>query len=121
MKKIIWVSMFFSFLVTFSTSCVSLSEEEKKFAESGQVTEVKSPGKAMALSILPGVGSLYLASEKDKLSQAKNHTLGGVAMVNWATWPVSILWSVPQAYVDAKRINIQESYYAAQQAKLTKN
>jgi len=120
MNKIIKALSIFSFLVICSTSCVSLTEEEKNFAASGKVTEVKSPVKAVTLSILPGAGTLYLASDKNKPSGRKNHTLGGMAMVNWATWPVSILWSMPQSYIDANRINIQESHYAYKQTQLSR-
>ena len=120
MNNIIRVLTLFSLSVIFASSCVSLTEEEKKFAASGKVTEVKSPAKAATLSILPGAGTLYLASEKDKPSGSKNHSLGGMAIVNWATWPVSIIWSMPQSYIDAKRINIKEAHYAHKQTQISK-
>lgn len=98
----------FALLALFiSSSCVSVSEEEARLAEGKEVVQAKSPAMAAGLSILPGVGNLYLASETP--SGEKNHELGVAAIVNWATWPVSILWSVPQAYKDAESINIKET------------
>ena len=89
------------------TGCVSLTEEQKSYA--GEIQEYKSPSKAAGLALLPGVGNLYLSTGKELPSQKNNHMQGALAIVNWATWPVSIVWSVPQAYIDAERINIQES------------
>ena len=96
-------------LAFFFASCVSLTDRQQAYQ--GEIKEYKSPSKAMSLAFLPGVSNLYLASGKDRPSQTKEHMLGAAAIANWATWPVSILWAVPQAYIDAKRINIQESIY----------
>ena len=88
-----------------------LTENEKKLAAQKEITEVKSPTLAAGLSLLPGVGTLYLASDKGKSSKVKDHNLGTLAMVNYLTWPASILWAVPQSYIDAQRINIKETLY----------
>ena len=96
-------------LALFFTSCVSLTDKQQAYT--GEVTEYKSASKAASLALLPGVSNIYLASDKGRPSQRKDHTLGAAAIANWVTWPVSILWAVPQAYIDAKRINIQETMY----------
>ena len=89
-----------------SQSCVSVSEEEYRLAEGQTIIEKKSPAMATSLSVLPGVGNLYKAS--DEPSVPKNHELGMTAVFYWATWPVSILWALPQSYIDAQNINIKK-------------
>ena len=97
-------------LLIFS-SCVSVSEHQQNVARDINIKEIKSPALAATLSILPGVGNLYLADVKNNPSKQRQHSLGLTAVGNWLTWPVSILWAVPQSYVDAQRINVIESVY----------
>ena len=103
--------LFSLILLLFVCSCVSISEEERKLAEGKEIFESKSPALAAGLSFLPGVGTLYLASEGGRPSKQKDHDLGTLAIINWVTWPASILWAVPQSFIDAKRINIKESLF----------
>lgn len=70
-----------------------------------QEEERKSPGVAGALNLLPGFGNFYLASGTDESGQ----WLYG--FLNLLTWPVSILWGVPEAVVDAGNINKREMVY----------
>lgn len=89
----------------FFVSCVTLTEKEKSFAKVHEITKHKSPATAAGLSLLPGVGNLYLATGGGR----KNDTLRAIAMLNWVSWPASVIWAVPQAYIDAGRINIRVS------------
>ena len=55
---------------------------------------------AAVLNALPGFGSFYLASGTEG---HPSHYLSGA--VNFLLWPVSVVWAVPEAYIDAGRIN----------------
>jgi len=65
-----------------------------------------SPAGAGALNILPGFGNFYLAAGNGGDS---THYLYGT--LNLLTWPISILWGIPEAAVDANRINERELIY----------
>ena len=65
-----------------------------------------SPAGAGALNLLPGFGNFYLASGNGGDS---SHYLYGA--LNLLTWPISILWGVPEAAVDAGNINKREMLY----------
>ena len=65
-----------------------------------------SPAGAGALNLLPGFGNFYLASGNGGDS---SHYLYGA--VNLLLWPVSILWGIPEAAVDAGKINEREMLY----------
>jgi len=60
----------------------------------------KDPEMAGVLNLLPGVGNLYLKQ-------------WGPFLGNLLLWPISPVWGVPQAYIDANTINKQETlvYY----------
>ncbi|MFH1492503.1 MAG: hypothetical protein ABIE81_04110 [Candidatus Omnitrophota bacterium] len=58
----------------------------------------KDPTMAAVLNILPGFGNLYLEQ-------------WGPFIGNLLFWPLSVVWGVPQAAIDAKSINIQETLY----------
>lgn len=53
-----------------------------------------------------GFGNFYLASGNGADS---SHWLYG--LLNLLTWPLSILWGVPEAAIDANRINEREMIY----------
>ena len=55
---------------------------------------------AAVLNALPGFGSFYLASGTEG---HPSHFLSGAA--NFLLWPISVVWAVPEAYIDAGRIN----------------
>ncbi|MBQ8750040.1 MAG: hypothetical protein IJZ30_00180 [Alphaproteobacteria bacterium] len=65
-----------------------------------------SPVSAGLLNLLPGVGNFYLASGNGAQSE---HVLYGT--LNLLTWPISILWGVPEAAIDANVINQRELIY----------
>lgn len=65
-----------------------------------------NPGAAGALNLLPGIGNFYLASGNGGDS---SHWLYGC--LNLITWPFSILWGIPEAAIDANRINERELIY----------
>ena len=65
-----------------------------------------SPVGAGLLNILPGFGNFYLASGNGGDS---NHYLYG--FLNLLTWPLSVVWGIPEAAVDAGRINERELIY----------
>jgi hypothetical protein len=66
---------------------------------------VKHPAAAGALNILPGFGNFYLAVGTDEGEQ----WLYG--FLNLLTWPVSVIWGVPEAALDANTINKKETIY----------
>ena len=65
-----------------------------------------SPAGAALLNILPGFGNFYLASGNGGDS---SHYLYGT--LNLLAWPISVLWGVPEAAIDAKKINERELVY----------
>jgi hypothetical protein len=96
------------------SSCTHLTHQEETqwkhlkdlgVKESDQ-NAVANPGTAGALNILPGVGNFYLASGNGGDS---GHWIYGA--LNLLTWPVSIIWGVPEAAIDAGTINKREILY----------
>lgn len=65
-----------------------------------------SPAGAGALNLLPGFGNFYLASGNGGDS---SHYLYGT--LNLLFWPLSIAWGVPEAAIDANKINEREMLY----------
>ena len=65
-----------------------------------------NPGAAAILNILPGVGNFYLGSGRSAQSE---HILYGV--MNLLFWPLSIVWGLPEAAIDANNINKREMLY----------
>lgn len=61
---------------------------------------------AGALNLLPGFGNFYLASGN---AGDSSHYLYG--FLNLLAWPISILWGVPEAAIDANKINEREMLY----------
>lgn len=65
-----------------------------------------NPAGAGALNLLPGFGNFYLASGNGGDS---SHYLYG--FLNLLSWPISIIWGIPEAAIDANRINERELIY----------
>lgn len=65
-----------------------------------------SPAGAGALNLLPGFGNFYLASGN---GGDGSHYLYG--FLNLLTWPISVVWGIPEAAIDANRINERELIY----------
>jgi len=101
-------------LLLVQISCTHLNKSEKedlKELKSYGIREsdeekVAKPALAGGLNILPGIGNFYLASGNGGESA---HYLYGT--LNLLTWPLSIIWGVPQAIIDANTINQRELVY----------
>ena len=65
-----------------------------------------SPAAAGLLNILPGFGNFYLAMGNG--GQSEYYTYG---FLNLLTWPISIIWGIPEAAIDANTINKREMIY----------
>lgn len=108
MKKI----AIFTLAASITSGCVSLSpsdasklNELRSVGISEEAVTKKSPAAAGALNLLPGVGNFYLATGTREGSQ---WTYG---FLNLLFWPLSIVWAIPQAAVDAQTINKMETVY----------
>lgn len=108
MRKLILVSL--SFLLF---SCTHLTNKEqaelrelKNYGIKENDYQVANPALAGGLNLLPGFGNFYLASGNGADS---NHWVFGA--LNLLTWPFSILWGVPEGFVDANSINKRELIY----------
>lgn len=77
---------------------IALNEIEAQGYSPTTVQEV-SPTAAGLLSILPGGGEFYIAASTD------DDRFWWYGAGNLITWPLSILWGVPQSSTDANRIN----------------
>ncbi len=91
------------------SGCASVRPESKSILEDARrrglpenKVEQANPVVAGGLNILPGIGNIYLAINTDE--KTTNWVL---FPVNLLTWPVSILWGVPQAAIDANTANRQ--------------
>lgn len=72
----------------------------------GNFEKPAEPIVAGALNILPGIGNFYLA-----MGNASDSNHGIYGFLNLLTWPFSIIWGVPEAAIDAKKINERELLY----------
>ena len=112
MKKIVIVSFL---LLNACTSLTGADEVKLRQLQAqgvtldhtvGYYTKPASAGAAAALNLLPGIGNFYLAAGNGGQS---SHWLYG--FLNLITWPISIVWGVPEAAVDANTINKKEMVY----------
>jgi len=88
--------------------CTTLTSYEKQqwgAASAAGVQKVKvcSPGAAAGLNLIAGLGNVYLAGKTENAGE-----LGWWAL-NFLTWPLSILWAVPDGAISADNINIRET------------
>lgn len=72
----------------------------------GNFEKPASPLTAGLLNILPGVGNFYLSAGD---GGDGDHVLYG--LLNLLTWPISIIWGIPEAAIDAGTINEREMLY----------
>ena len=87
--------------------CASMASYEKaKYMELKReldyaglpIMEEKEPVLAGVLNLLPGIGNAYLEQ-------------WGPFVGNLLFWPISPIWAVPQAVIDANTINKKETLY----------
>lgn len=112
MKKVIIAG------VMLLSACTSLTYQEKSTLRElkaqgitvdtpvGQWKAPANPGAAGGLNLLPGIGNFYLAT--GNAGQSEQYLYGAL---NLLTWPLSILWGIPEGIVDANRINERELIY----------
>lgn len=114
MKK----SIITGIMVICLSACTTLTHQEKNTLYSlkaqgitidkpaGNWEPPASSGSAGALNLLPGIGNFYLASGNG--GDSSQYLYG---FLNLLTWPISILWGIPEASIDANRINEREMIY----------
>lgn len=102
----------------FLSACTSLTYQEKITLRelkghgitvdtpAGNWERPASPLAASLLNLLPGIGNFYLAA--GDAGQSEQYIYG---TLNLLTWPISILWGVPEGAVDANKINERELVY----------
>ncbi|MCE5230902.1 hypothetical protein LLG95_15095 [bacterium] len=100
------------FVLLSSSGCISLSRTEKTtlrelktYGIAETDVKAKNPGAAGALNILPGFGNFYLAIGTDESEQWI------VGFMNLLFWPISIVWGIPEAAIDANTLNSRETVY----------
>ncbi|MBS4773072.1 MAG: hypothetical protein KHX55_02210 [Proteobacteria bacterium] len=108
----------FILLLALTAACTTLTKQEQNELRNlkaqgvtvdrpaGSFERPANPGAAGALNLLPGIGNFYLASGNGGDSL---HWLYGC--LNLITWPISILWGIPEAAIDANRVNERELIY----------
>ena len=107
MKKII------SLFCVVLCGCVSLSSTEKmvlrelkEYGIKENTDTVANPVVAGVLNVLPGIGNFYLG-----MGEGAETGQCAIGVLNFLLWPVSVLWGVPQAIIDANTINKKETVY----------
>lgn len=111
-------------LAVLLSGCVSLSHQEKvtlrKLQQKGIEANVSangwekpaSPFLAGFLNVLPGFGNFYLGT-----GAAADGIQWAYGLGNLLLWPISVVWGVPQAYIDAKTLNERDLVFFYQYAK----
>ena len=94
------------------SGCISLARSEREdlrvIRDAGlSETEerIKFPPLAGALNVLPGGGNFYLAVSTDETD------MWAIGFLNLLTWPLSIIWGIPEAAIDASTMNKRETIY----------
>lgn len=72
----------------------------------GQYEKPNSAVAAGVLNILPGIGNFYLAC-----GNGSDSSQAVYGVLNLLTWPISIIWAVPQGAIDATTLNKQDMIY----------
>ncbi|MBC8207287.1 MAG: hypothetical protein ISR85_05665 [Kiritimatiellales bacterium] len=107
------VNILLTMTVVFSvTGCASISRSDRQMLRQiesyglGKTDEeIKKPVMAAVLNLLPGIGNFYLATGTEQGDQWIYGTC------NLLLWPISPIWAVPQAAIDAGTINKLETIY----------
>jgi len=92
-------------------ACISLSQSDetvlRELRSQGVREDVQKKDAVTAgvLNVLPGFGNFYLAVGTDEGSQ----WLFG--FLNLLLWPISPIWGIPEAAIDANTINKKETVY----------
>ncbi len=101
-------------LVVFCTGCAGLSPREKDQAHQLRMAGIsetacgtKNGWISGPLNIIPGIGNFYLATGEDRGSQITYGILNIIP--GWLLWPITCLWSVPQAAIDADNISQRQT------------
>ena len=81
----------------------------------GNYEKPASVAGAAALNLLPGFGNFYLGSGN---ASETIHWLYG--FLNLLLWPISVVWAIPEAGIDANTINKRELLYYYQYNKYGK-
>ena len=114
MKKI----LFSVLMAVYLSACTSLTRTEENqlrelksygisvYKPTGYWEKPASPVAAGLLNLLPGFGNFYLGAGNGADGM---HVLYG--FLNLLFWPLSVLWGVPEAAIDAGRINQRELIY----------
>lgn len=114
MKNILLIFLFTAMLA----GCTNLTRHEEnqlRILKSKGITVDRPAGNyekptsalaAGALNILPGFGNFYLAMGD---AADSSHALYG--FLNLLFWPISAVWGIPEAAIDANTINKRELIY----------
>lgn len=99
-------------VVSLFQGCASISRSDRamlrqiEYCGLGKTDEqVKKPVMAGVLNLLPGIGNFYLATGTEQGDQ----WIYGTG--NLLLWPISPIWGVPEAAIDAGTINKLETVY----------
>ncbi len=97
----------------FIASCTTLTHTERTKLEEIKAKgiqipheQVKHPGVAGALNVLPGFGNFYLAA--GEYGDSSQWLYG---FLNLLFWPVSVVWAIPQGAIDAGILNKRHTVY----------
>ncbi|MBP5786907.1 MAG: hypothetical protein J6Y19_03715 [Kiritimatiellae bacterium] len=105
-------------LLALSAGCASLSPSDRADlqkleaqgiridAPKGNFQSPNSKAVAGVLNLLPGIGNFYLAVGRGADTSQVLFGLG-----NFLMWPMSIVWGVPEAVIDAGTLNNREMVY----------
>ena len=111
MRKLVSLTLAICLLMS-AVGCTHLSRSDeitlrelKSYGIRSNEIRVKHPAVAGGLNLLPGFGNFYLAVGTEESEQ----WLYG--FLNLLTWPLSVLWGIPEGAIDAGTINKKETVY----------
>lgn len=99
-------------LLTLPMACTTMSRSDteryrelKGLGVRPNDMKTKNEAAAGALNLLPGFGNFYLAAGTEESEQWV------FGFLNLLAWPISPIWAIPQAAIDANTINKKELVY----------